>query len=333
MKKKNTKKRSRKRPCSQSKRQYRTRNWSEYNAALVHRGSLTIWIDEGVAEGWLNPQSTGRRGASNTYSNATILAALTLKVVYRLPLRATQGLLASLLQLMGLEGLPVPDYSTLCRRQRTLEGTLPNLSQDSAIHLVVDSTGCKIYGEGEWKVRQHGISKRRTWRKLHLGVNEATGKILAAVLTTNDIADSAVLPDLLAQVDGEIEQVSADGGYDKRPCYDALRKRQEEQDSPLKVVIPPRKGARIWQHGNSRDERLPRDENLRGIRRKGRKQWKEDSGYHRRSLAETAMARIKGIFGANLMARDFESQAVESFIRCAALNRMTGLGMPESYAV
>ena len=333
MKKKITKKRSPKRACSKSKRQYRTRNWSEYNAALVQRGSLTVWIEQGVDEGWLNQQLSGGRGASNTYSNAAILVALTLKVVYRLPLRATQGLLTSVLQLIGLAELPVPNYSTLCRRQKTLEGILPRSVQEQAIHLVVDSTGCKIYGEGEWKVRQHGISKRRTWRKLHIGLNEATGEIVAAVLTKNDIADSAVLPDLLDQVDGVIDQVSADGGYDKRPCYDTLRRRQADQESPLKVAIPPRKGARIWQHGNRQDERLARDENLRGVRRIGRKRWKEDSGYHRRSLAETAMSRYKGIFGSNLTARDFESQVAESLLRCTVLNKMTKLGMPESHAV
>jgi IS5 family transposase len=315
------------------KRQYRTRNWPEYNAALVQRGALTEWIQEGIEENWTNQLLSGKRGASNTYADAAITAALTLKVVYRLPLRATQGLLTSMLQLMGLGHLPVPDYSTLCRRQKTLVVALPRSGAGGPIHLVVDSTGCKVYGEGEWKVRQHGVTKRRTWRKFHVGVDEKTGEIVAAVLTTNDIADSAVLPDLLDSVEGVIEQVSGDGGYDKRPCYEALRKRQREQLEPLQVAIPPRKDARIWQHGNSREERLARDENLRRVRRVGRKQWKEESGYHRRSLAETAMSRFKGIFGDKLKARVLESQATEAFLRCVALNRMTKLGMPQSYAI
>jgi IS5 family transposase len=292
-----------------------------------------VWMEEGIEENWMNQQSSGKRGASNTYADAAITAALTLKVVYHLPLRATQGFLASVLQLMGLGHLPVPNYTTLCRRQKTLEVALPRSSQGEPIHLVVDSTGCKIYGEGEWKVRQHGVSKRRTWRKFHVGIDEATHEIVAAALTTNDVADSAVLPDILDQVEGVIEQVSADGGYDKRPCYEALRKRQQEQQEPMQVAIPPRKGARIWQHGNSREERLARDENLRRVRRVGRKRWKEESGYHRRSLAETAMSRYKGIFGDKLMARVFESQATESFLRCVALNRMTKLGMPQSYVI
>jgi hypothetical protein len=298
----------------------------------VQRGSLTLWIDQAVLSGWLNQQRTGKRGASNTYTDAAIVAVLTLKVVYRLPLRATAGLLASLLKLMDL-CLPVPHYSTVCRRQKTLEVALPRPVRDQALHLVVDATGCKVYGEGEWKVRQHGISKRRTWRKLHLAVDEATGEIAAAVLTTNDVADSTVLPHLLDQVEEPIRQLSGDGGYDKRLCYDTLRERQEEQGMSLRVAIPPRRGARIWQHGNSQAERLARDENLRRIRQVGRQQWKEESNYHRRSLAETTMFRLKTIFGDKLSARVFEHQAAEAFLRCVALNTMTQLGMPESYVV
>lgn len=315
------------------KRLYRTRNWGEYNAALVQRGSLTLWVEPEVLEAWLNHERSGGRGASCTYTDTAICTGLTLKMVYHLPLRATEGLLTSLLKLMGLEHLAVPDYSTLCRRQKTLQVALPQQHKGQAIHVVVDSTGCKIYGEGEWKVRQHGISKRRTWRKLHLAVDEASGQLVGAVLSTNDVADSAALPALLEQVEEPLAQLSGDGSYDQRVCYDTLRKRQQEQGESLRVTIPPRHGARIWQHGNRRAERLARDENLRRVRQIGRQKWKEESGYHRRSLAETAMFRFKTIFGDKLSARIFESQAAEAFIRCAALNRMTQLGMPQSYAV
>ena len=314
------------------KRAYRSRRWREYNAALVQRGSLTLWVEPAVLEAWLNEERSGRRGASCTYTDTAISTGLTLKAVYHLPLRATEGLLTSLVKLMGLEHLPVPDYSTLCRRQKTLQVALPRQHKGQAIHVVVDSTGCKIYGEGEWKVRQHGISKRRTWRKLHLAIDEVSGQIVGAVLSTNDVADSAALPALLEQVEEPIKQVSGDGGYDKRACYDTLRKRQEEQEEPLRVTIPPRQGAHIWQHGNSKAQRLARDENLRRVRQVGRQKWKEESGYHRRSLAETAMFRFKTICGDKLSARVFENQAAEAFIRCAALNKMTQLGMPQSYA-
>lgn len=193
--------------------------------------------------------------------------------------------------------------------------------------MVVASTGVKVTGCGEWKVRPHGYPKRRTWRKLHLGADEATGEIVAVVVTTNNAADSQALEDLPEQVDDEIGQVSGDGSYDKRHCYEAIGRRQ------AKAAIPPRRNAKIWQHGNTKRERLIRDENLRRIRQVGRKQWKQGVGYHRRSLAETQMFRVKTIFGERVSARQFAGQATQVLVRCAALNRMTHLGMPDSYAV
>ena len=314
------------------KQQGRVRNWSAYNAALVKRGSLTVWLEESVLGGWLEPHRSGRRGASRTYSEAAIQAVLLLKAVYHLPLRGAQGFAESIFQLMGLP-LPVPHYSTLSRRQIGLELMAPCLNRGEAIHLVVDSTGCKVYGEGEWKVRVHGKSKRRTWRKLHLGVNESTGEIVAAVLSSNDLSDGEILPQLLEQVGEPIAQISGDGGYDKRSCYQALHQREKEQRQKLKVTIPPRRGARIWQHGNSQAQRLARDENLRAIRKVGRQRWKQESGYHRRSIAETAMARYKQIVGEKLKARKFDRQSTEAFVGVMVLNRMTALGRSQSYAV
>lgn len=314
------------------KQQYRVRNWSEYNAALVGRGSLTIWLDETALSDWLEADKSGRRGASRTYSDAAIEAVLLLKAVYHLPLRGAQGFIQSVLVLMGLD-LPVPHYSTLSRRQAGLELAMPHLRRGEVLHLVVDSTGCKVYGEGEWKVRVHGKSKRRTWRKLHLGVDEHSGEIVAGVLSSNDMSDGEALPMLLKQVREPIAQISGDGGYDKRPCYEVLQKRQEEQQHALKVTIPPRRGARIWRHGNSGAQKLARDDNLREIRRVGRKRWKQGSGYHRRSLAETAMSRYKRMVGEKLQAREFFRQSTEAFVGILMLNRMTALGMPQSYAL
>jgi len=165
--------------------------------------------------------------------------------------------------------------------QKDLEIELPRQtkSSDEPLHAVFDSTGLKVYGEGEWKVRQHGYNKRRTWRKLHLGVDEANGDIIAAVMSGNDTSDSEALPDLLAQIEGPISQASADGAYDDFKSYERLEKRG------AKVTIPPQKNAKIRQHGNSGLPALTRDENLRAIRKLGRKNWKKESGYHRRSLA------------------------------------------------
>jgi len=314
----------------QKKQQYRVRNWREYNAALVKRGSLTVWLDEAALSDWMEPHRSGRRGASRTYSQAAIQAILLLKAVYHLPLRGAQGFVESLLKLMGLSW-PVPHYSTLSRRQAGLELEVPRLGKNESVHLVVDSTGCKVYGEGEWKVRTHGASKKRTWRKLHLGIDERSGEIVAAVLSSNNLSDGEVLPMLLEQVKEPIAQLSGDGGYDQRPCYEVLQRREVEQEHALKVTIPPRQGARIWRHGNKKEDRLARDENLREIRRVGRKRWKQQNGYHRRSLAETAMFRYKRIIGERLRARDFTRQAKEAFIGVLILNQMTNLGMPHSY--
>ena len=162
----------------ETKTQYRIRNWSEYNAALKNRGSLTFWVEEEVLKGWLNEQKTGKRGASPSYSALAIATMSTIGSVFDLPGRQTQGFMESLFALMGVE-LTVPDHSTVSRRLGKLSVSLPIIKRQAARHLVVDSTGIKVYGEGEWKVRQHGYSKRRTWRKLHLGVDETTGEILA----------------------------------------------------------------------------------------------------------------------------------------------------------
>jgi IS5 family transposase len=309
-----------------TKRTYRLRNWSEYNASLVQRGSLTIWVSQDVLQAWHNHERTGTRGKPFTYTDTAILCMATLEEVYHLPLRATEGLMRSVVKLLGV-GLPVPDYTTLCRRRRALAVALPRRAKDAPMHMVVDSTGIKVYGEGEWKVRQHGWSRHRTWRKLHFGVDEASGEFVAVVVSTNSFKDSQILSDLLEQVEEQISQVSADGAYDSRNCYDAIRARE------ARAAIPPQKRAKIWRHANTKAERHIRDENLREIRRKGRAQWKRDSNYHRRSLAETQVFRVKMIFGERVSARSFDGQAAQLLVRCATLNRMTHLGMPDSYAV
>ena len=308
------------------KQLYRLRNWSQYNKALVARGSLTLWVSQDVLSTWHNSARTGQRGTPALYTDTAILCMATLAEVYGLPLRATEGLTRSVVRLLAV-ALRVPSYPTLCRRRCALAVALPRQRKSAPLHLVVDATGIKVYGEGEWKVRQHGYRRRRTWRKLHLGVDEATGELVAAVVTTNSFKDSQILPDLLAQVGDEITQVSADGAYDSRNCYDAIRARGAQ------AAIPPQKRARIWQHGNTKRERHIRDENLRAIRHTGRAQWKRASGYHRRSLAETAVFRVKMIFGERVGARSFDGQAAQLLVRCRALNRMTHLGMPDSFAV
>jgi hypothetical protein len=305
---------------------YHIRNWSEYNAGLKQRGSLTFWIEESVLESWIVPNLSGKPGASVFYSDVAITLMTTLKSIYGLAGRQCQGFLESIFELMGID-LLVPDHSTLSRRFGNLSIALPVVPKTGARHVVVDSTGVKVYGEGAWKTRQQGISKRRTWRKLHLGVDEQTGEILAMMVTTNDVGDGQMLSDLLEQIEDEIEQVSADGAYDQKQCYDAVREREAN------AAIPPRRGAKIWHHGNRKAERHNRDENLRRVRKVGRKAWKQESNYHRRSISETTMFRFKTILGGSVRSRKFDNQAVELFIKCAALNRMIQIAKPDSYKV
>jgi hypothetical protein len=298
---------------------YRIRNWKQYNDALVRRGSLTLWVDQATLQAW-RYQGPPQRGAQFLDSDTAIECVLTLRSVYHLPLRATEGFARSIFEMMGLD-LDVPDYTTLCRRAKTLQITLPKKA-DGPLHLVIDSTGLKVYGEGEWKVRQHGYSKRRTWIKLHLAIDPGSHEIRAAMVSDPGVTDAEAVPDLLAQEEGQVEAVEADGAFDRRGVYEELARRG------ARAIIPPRRDAKIMRHGNSSGPRLARDENLRRIRKIGRAAWKEESGYHRRSLGETAMFRMKTIFGGGIASRRAEQQAKEVGIRCRAMNIMTHQGMP-----
>lgn len=313
---------------STKKATYRIRNWSAYNKSLVQRGSITLWISDDVLANW-HPEPDGprRRGGQVQYSDQAIACLLILKAVYRLPYRQTVGFGQSVIDLLAAE-VRVPDYTTLCKRSSDVAISLPTSNPNEPKHIVVDSTGLKIYGEGEWKVRQHGYSKRRTWRKLHLSVDENTHEIQALVLTEAGVDDAEAGKQLLEDTPGEINQVSGDGSYDKRKFYDACSARGVKR-----ITVPPQRNAKIWQHGNSKKVPLPRDENLRRIRQVGRKAWKVESDYHRRSLAETAVFRFKIIFGNTLSTHTLNRQITEASIKAVALNRMTQLGMPDSYRV
>jgi len=311
------------------KKQYKVRNWKEYNEALVNRGRAMFWITEEAMKNWGEKEKSKKRGKPRLYSDIAIETALILQQVFHLPLRQTEGFLSDILKKLGLE-ITSPDYSTLSIRSEGLPVNLKVRQARENIHIVVDSTGAKVRGEGEWKVRQHGWSKRRTWRKLHIGVDESTGEILLSEVTGNDKADCEMLEPLLEQLPANISvsQISGDGGYDKRTCYEAIKRRNIG-----KVAIPPRHDARISRHGNFKGEPLIRDENLRRIRSVGRKKWKEESNYHRRSLVETTMFRLKTIFTDKVRSVKQANQRVQLLLRCKALNLMTTLGMPDSYVV
>lgn len=305
---------------------YRVKNWAEYDKALVQRGSITIWLSDDFEKSW-RYAGEKQRGSQYDYSTQAITIMLMMKNVFHLPNRGTEGFVSSIFAMLGVK-LPVPDHTTLSRRGKDLKVILPKKA-NGHIDIVMDSTGLKVYGEGEWKVRTQGKSKRRTWRKLHIGADPESGEIEAAALTENSVDDAKMAGPLLSQIDQPIDHLAADGSYDKRKVYDSLNRYAPQAT----VLIPPRKNAHIWQHGNTQAERLKRDENLRIIRKSGRKAWKENSGYHMRSLAETTMFRFKTIFTDRLSARLLETQTTQALICCAALNRMTHLGLSDSYKV
>ena len=315
-----------KKPQPRPKALYRVKNWSEYDKALVQRGSITFLLSDDFEKTWMYAGEK-QRGSQFDYSEQAILVMLTVKEVFHLTNRCVEGFVRSLFRMMKIN-LRVPDHSTLSKRGKELRVKLPKKTSQS-LNIVMDSTGLKIYGEGEWKVRMHGISKRRTWLKLHIGANPDDGEIQAALLTQNKVSDDQAVKPLLEQIEQTINIFGADGAYDKRKVYDSLNAHSPD----VNILIPPRKNARIWKHGNTKAERLKRDENLRSIRKDGRKEWKKNSGYHQRSLVETTMFRLKTIFGGELSARLIETQTTQVLIRCAALNRMTHLGMPQSCKV
>jgi hypothetical protein len=300
---------------------YRITNWRKYNEALVNRGSLTLWLDEASLAAWNHANAEVRRGRPFVYSDTAVECLLTLREVFRLPYRQTEGLARSVIALMGLE-IDVPDYSSLAKRAGKLAIDLQRVRRGGPIDLVVDSTGLKVFGEGEWKVRLHGTRKHRTWRKLHLAINSKTQEIEATVVSTNG-HDSEHAAALLEQVARPLRSFRGDAAYDKWHVYDLLAERGAAG------FIPPQHNAKIKQHGNCAAPPLPRDETLRRIRRIGRAAWKREVGYHRRSLAETAMFRIKKIFGRELKNRLLDNQRTEGLLRAKALNKITKLGMPK----
>ena len=297
---------------------YRTTNWSEYNAALRRRGSLLVWLDREME--WSAPKH-GRPGRPETFSDAAIQFCLSIKVLFGLALRQTIGMVGSLLKMAGLDW-PVPDFSTLCRRQRTVTIQIPYRRSGGTLNLLVDSTGVKMRGEGEWQVRRHGASRRRQWRKVHLAMDTATGDIRAVEFTPSCEGDSPVLPDLLAQIppDQPIGTVTADGAFDTRRCHKAIIERGAT------AIIPIRKNGRPWKEDCPAAK--ARNEILRASRHFGRAFWKRLTGYHARSRIEAQMRRLKS-FGERISSRDPDRQTAEIHTRIALMNRFSALGRAE----
>ena len=307
------------------RKKYRIRNWREYNKGLVNRGSLTVWFDEKSIAGWHNVSLSGQRGRPFSYSNTAILCALTIRHLFRLPLRATEGFLISLINLLHLP-IVAPNYTTLSRRQASLDIPSFKSKRNEPIHLVVDSSGFKIYGEGEWKVRLHGKEKRRTWRKLHIAVDEKTHDIVTSVVTHANVHDAEVFDLLLPDSDTcHVRQVTGDGAYDAYRCYSGAI------DIGAKPCFPPKINAA--RHKPTNEAKRLRNHAVARVRELGLKKWKIKNNYHRRSIAETTFMRLKKIFGATAASRTFDNQVAELTLRCNILNRMNQLGMPDSVMI
>lgn len=315
---------------SKKKDKYRIRNWRQYNQSLVNRGSITFWFDEAAIAKWYSVERPNKPGRPETYSDDAIRCGLLIKAVFRTTLRFLQGFIGSIIKILGLD-LVCPHYSVFSRRAKGLQIPLRRLLKPGEkLNVVFDSTGLKVFGEGEWKVRKHGYSKRRTWRKVHVGMCVDSGQVVVSAMTSNNVSDNEVMVHMLGALkDVPLGDVLGDGAYDTVDCREAVH------DLGGKPVIPPDKNAKEQKKG-----RIPalkeRDEAIRRIQElgdEGRSLWKKEVGYHRRSRVETLMFRYKTMLGERLTARRGWTQATEVSIKLDALNRMTELGMPQSYKV
>lgn len=309
----------------QTGKKYLIRNWAEYNKALVNRGSVNIWFEDSAST-WKEKKRTGKKGRPKIYSDNAILCALLLKSVYHLPLRSLQGFLQWIVQVLRLS-LPVPCYTQISRRSAQIGQKLKRLTGKRPTDIVFDSTGVKVYGEGEWKVRQYGKGKRRVWRKVHLAVCPNSHEILLSELTDNCTTDASVGKRMIEKLSKRTENFYGDGAYDQEPMYRNLHNRK------IKTIVPPRKGGRLW-NLDRQPWMLDRNNAIRAIAglgndEEGRKIWKILSGYHRRSIGETAMFRFKRIFGDHFSFRKFKRQKAELYAKSLAMNIMTKLGMPK----
>ena len=306
------------------KQKHRVTNWSEYNESLRRRGDLTVWISDDALELWAAPRRTTPGGQPH-YSDLAIELCLTLGMVFKQPLRQTQGLMRSISKLMGVD-ITVPHFTTMSRRGNGLSLAPKTASKRTRpVQLVVDSTGLKIFGEGDWLEEKHKTKgKRKSWRKLHLGLDLVSGEIVCSDLTTDCIGDPTALPDLLDQIDGPVDLFLADGAYDGEPTVKALT----DRFGPLmEVTIPPPKNAIL--SPDAAQDPSARDGHIAEIETHGRMAWQTSSGYNQRSRIETQIGRWKTVIGSKLKARDFENQKTEAKIGVRILNRMTELGRPK----
>lgn len=315
---------------SKEKDSYRIHNWKEYNQSLKNRGSITFWFSPEVIEKWYFEEPAEGPGRPKFYSDDAILCALMIRAVFHCKFRQLQGFIESLVEILRLD-LDCPHYSVFCRRAKKLSIPIrKSLRPGENLNIIFDSTGLKVFGEGEWKTRKHGYSKRRTWRKLHVGMCADSGQIIVGALSSNAVTDDAAMVEMMDHL-GEFSlgDFYGDGAYDTVDCRMAIHDRGGRQ------IIPPPKNARISRK-NPPPCLMERNDAVEKIKEgghEGRKLWKEAIGYHKRSVVETFMFRFKTIMGGDLRSRICENQVTEAMVKLQALNKMTELGMPESYKI
>lgn len=313
-----------------AKDKYKVRNWKAYTRSLVQRGSLTLWLEDSVLRAWREIDRSKKVVGENTYADCVIQCCLLLSQVYHQPLRQTTGFISSLLTLLGHPDYAIPDYTTLCRRQGCLPVAVSQaLAGNRKLDLALDSTGLKVYGEGEWKVRKHGASKRRTWRKLHIGIDVDTQEIVCVELTSNGEDDAAVAGKMLLGKTAPLSSFRGDGAYDDFAFRELL-------GNQVRQIIPPPKDAVVHLGTKKKPVKAylqQRNEAVTFMQGQDRKAWKIQAGYHRRSLNEVAMFRYKTAFTAQMRARKMEQQQTEVKLKCKILNRYRQQGMPLAYLV
>ena len=302
------------------KTKYRVANWASYDRALVRRGDVTVWVSPEAIARWTPPDGC-KRGGQLQYSELAIETALTLRLIFHLPLRQTEGFLTSIFGMLGLD-LSAPDHTTLSRRGQHLNLRLRRAPGSVGMHLIVDSTALSIVGEGEWAAAKHGGRGRRGWKKLHLGVDRS-GVIVAQALTEGSVDDATTGITLVEAADGDLGSVTADAAYDRVGFYAAAGARGAT------VVVPPTSTANVSRHGLRSSAR---DRTIVAVKEMGQRRWKKTAGYHRQARVENAFFRYKTIIGSSLRARSPGGRVTEAVIACNVLNHMTDVGRPESYS-
>lgn len=312
------------------KDKYKVNNWSVYNKSLEDRYDINIWVDAELSKDWYIKKDIfiqRKQGKPQEYGDAAILFCLSIKYIFKLPYRGCRGFIKGYFKKIGLD-LKVPCISQLCKRSKVLGFDKIIATKKKITDISIDSTGLKVYGEGEWKVRKHGYSKHRTWMKLHIGTDIETQETVSVVLTTNAIDDADCVAALLSQTEKTgrtIKSCRGDGAYDKEKVRKLL------YDKKIKQIIPPQTNA--VKDKKSREHLQQRDDAIDRMKQIERKEWKKEIGYHKRSLSETNMFRFKTTFGSNLSSRTTKNQQTEVTIKCYILNKHINLAKPKSYKV